>query len=653
MLFSRLITAALLVACGALLVRAQQPDLYELEEKAVRSVISRLGPSVVSIETVGGLEKVGKLLVGTGPTTGLVVSEDGYVLSSAFNFVSQPASILVGLPSGKRAAAKIVARDTSRMLVLLKVATDEKLQVPTVVPRAEMTVGQTAIALGHTFDGPTPNVSVGILSAKSRIWGKAIQTDAKISPSNYGGPLADLRGRVLGILVPLSPQGNDEVAGTEWYDSGIGFAVPLEDVMRHIEKLKKGENLSPGLLGINLKQGDMYSLPATIAAVQPNSPAAKAGIKAEDQIVEIDGTKIEQQAQLKHALGPRYAGDTVALVVLRGQQRVEAKIPLVEKLVPYQHPFVGILPMRERGSEKGVVVRFVYPKSPAEAAGIKAGDRIVSLDGKDVADPGTFEEQIAGLEKGVKVKLGVRRGSESLNLDVATAALPTAIPAALPAAHAEKSVAGVDRPAVGAVEIRLPEESNTCLAYVPESYHPDVPHGVVVWLHGPGGYEKDALLARWKDVCAKHDLILIAPASKDKAKWDPTEAPYIRKTIDDVIGKYNVDRSRIVVQGYQGGAALAYLVAFAQRDLIRGVAAVDSPLPQRAAAPANEPINRLAFYSAWSEKSQLADRIKGEMEKVSGALFPVTTKTFPEAARDLNAAELSELARWIDSLDRI
>jgi len=73
---------------------------------------------------------------------------------------------------------------------------------------------------------------VGILSATNRIWGKAVQTDAKISPGNYGGPLIDIRGNVIGILVPLSPQGQGEVAGAEWYDSGIGFAVPLNDMLR-------------------------------------------------------------------------------------------------------------------------------------------------------------------------------------------------------------------------------------------------------------------------------------------------------------------------------------------------------------------------------------------------------------------------------------
>jgi serine protease Do len=117
-----------------------------------------------------------------------------------------------------------------------------------------MQVGQWTIAVGRTFSPEEPNVSVGVMSALDRVWGKAIQTDAKISPNNYGGALVDIHGRVLGVLVPLSPQAQQEVAGAEWYDSGIGFAVPLVDVLDRLEPLKAGEDQHPGLLG-NLAGG--------------------------------------------------------------------------------------------------------------------------------------------------------------------------------------------------------------------------------------------------------------------------------------------------------------------------------------------------------------------------------------------------------------
>ena len=201
--------------------------MQQLEQRAIQAAAARVAPSVVKIETVGGLERVGNMLVNTGPTTGVIVSADGFIISSAFNFISRPSSILIGLPDGTRTPARLVATDRQRMLVLLKIDVEERLPVPEAVPESEIQVGQWAIALGRTFDAAQPNLSVGIVSGLNRIWGTAIQTDAKISPNNYGGALVDIRGRVLGILAPLSPESHEDVAGVEWYDSGIGFAVPL------------------------------------------------------------------------------------------------------------------------------------------------------------------------------------------------------------------------------------------------------------------------------------------------------------------------------------------------------------------------------------------------------------------------------------------
>src|SRR5262249_10134672 len=140
-------------------------DISLREEAAMKAAVARVAPSVVRIETLGGLETVNKLLVGTGPTTGLVVSSDGFIISSAFNFVQQPAQILVDLADGTRVPAQVVAHDHSRMLVLLKVPTAgldaaRQLPVPMVAPVAEMQVGQWAIAVGRVFDGGQPNISV-------------------------------------------------------------------------------------------------------------------------------------------------------------------------------------------------------------------------------------------------------------------------------------------------------------------------------------------------------------------------------------------------------------------------------------------------------------------------------------------------------------
>ena len=239
-----------------------------------------------------------------------------------------------------------------------------------------------------------PSISVGIVSAVHRVWGKAIQTDAKISPNNYGGPLVDIEGRVMGVLVPLSPMASDVLAGVEWYDSGIGFAVPLEDIDRVLPRLEKGEDLYGGLLGISMKGIDIYADPPILAAVEPNSPAYLAGLKPGDTVIEIDGRKIVRQAELRHRLGPHYAGDKVKLVVQRGNERLEKTVELAAKLLPYEHPFLGALPMRLAGGESGVTLRYVYPESPAAKAGLKPGDRITSWEGHPVKSLSDLFEQL-------------------------------------------------------------------------------------------------------------------------------------------------------------------------------------------------------------------------------------------------------------------
>ena len=156
------------------------------------------------------------------------------------------------------------------MIVLLKIEVDRPLPTPEIAPEAEMRVGQWCIGVGRTFQPDRPNMSVGILSATGRVWGKALQTDAAVSPNNYGGPLVDIRGRVLGVIVPLSPQSADEIAGYEWYDSGIGFAVPAEHIRKTLlPRLKKGHDLYPGLAGFTLKSRDLYTARPTIAACRP------------------------------------------------------------------------------------------------------------------------------------------------------------------------------------------------------------------------------------------------------------------------------------------------------------------------------------------------------------------------------------------------
>ncbi len=628
--------------------------LAELEEQAIRAAVERVAPSVVRIETVGGLQKIGELLLGTGPTTGLIVSADGYVVSSAFNFIQKPDSILVTLADGTRLPARLIATDHSRALVLLKVKAEQPLAVPEAVPSGDLRTGQWAVAVGRTFESDKPNVSVGIISALDRVWGRAIQTDAKISPANYGGPLIDISGRVLGVLVPLAPDATSQVAGVEWYDSGIGFAVPLDHVLKVLPKWSEGKDLRPGILGINLKGNDPYSQPAVIAACRVNSPAYEAHLQAGDTIVEINGKPVTRQAQLKQELNRFYAGDKVRLVVMRKDQRIEQEVELTDKLEPYEFPFLGIVPMRPlAGKPEGLVVRYVYPDSPAAKAGVLAGDKIVSLAKTEVKDAATAAERLRTLLPDAKVALELVREDKPLSLEIALGRLPSDVPGELPPAHAEAKPAEGERPAVGVVEIKIPEVKNECLAYVPADYNPNLAYGVVIWLHAPGGYKQEELLARWQDLCQKHDLILLAPKSADPTRWQPAEAKFVGQTLAEVLKTYQVDRTRVVVHGQEAGGSLSYLVAFADPDTIRGVAPVSAPMPQVAALPDNDPLHRLAFFIATASKGPFAPVVDAGVKRLREAKFPVTVKDLGEQPRYLNDEELGQLIRWIDSLDRL
>ena len=314
---------------------AHAADINEATETAMKAASAKVAPSVVKIETAGGLELIpegGKkggppgaggpgIRKGVGPTTGLLVDPDGYVVTSSFNFAHKPTNITVTVPGRPKRPAVEVATDQTRMLTLLKVRVEEGdnpvFPVPSAFPKKDVDIGLWALALGRTSDPETdhpPSMSIGIVSAVNRIWGKAIQTDAKTSPVNYGGPLVAIDGRVFGVIVPMSNRAEGEAAGVDVYDSGIGFAVPLEDVLAvlpRVKNLKKGEVLvlRRGLLGITPQGTDVYNAAPVIGAIQPDSAAARAGIQVGDKILDINGKKIPNYSTLQHVLGPMYEGD--------------------------------------------------------------------------------------------------------------------------------------------------------------------------------------------------------------------------------------------------------------------------------------------------------------------------------------------------------
>ena len=330
------VSAVVLLTIPLLMTTAvAAPPLAQQEQAAFKAAATAVADSIVQVQPFGGLDRVGQTRTGTGPGSAIIMSADGYLMSSAFLFASKPAAVLVTLPDGSRHDAALVATDYSRMLTLLKIdpaglkPDAAALVPPPTAPLDGARVGQWTLAVGKAFDPQVPNLSAGLLSAKNRIWGKALQTDCKTSPFNYGGPLIDLDGDVLGLITPLSMMGDDVMAGADWYDSGIGFAVPMDQVQAAFERLKSGSDLKRGTLGLAVKGKGPFA-ESIVAAVSPDGPAAQAGLQAGDQITAIDGMPVARQAEMQQALGPHYAGDTIAVVYRRGDAEQTAQVTLAE-----------------------------------------------------------------------------------------------------------------------------------------------------------------------------------------------------------------------------------------------------------------------------------------------------------------------------------
>ena len=302
-------------------------------EQVFADAVRRVQPSLVSVSVVW---KPGKERLrlsrgfpifrrGAGPFTGVVISSDGLIITSDFNVSSDAESVAVRLPNDTRVLqAEILGRDVSRGIQLLRVPAED-LVVPKFAGDDSVEVGRWALAcgVGESADAggsALPSLSVGIISATERIAGRAIQIDASTNPANYGGPLIDIEGHVVGIITPLTRAGSKE--GISYYDSGVGFAVPVSDILKQLPKLKTGKVIRPAFLGI---QFDTRYLAggAKVVKVLPGTSAEKAGIRAGDLIVQFNHETMHTSFKLLHAIGRCRVDDVVKFKVVREGKEME------------------------------------------------------------------------------------------------------------------------------------------------------------------------------------------------------------------------------------------------------------------------------------------------------------------------------------------
>lgn len=656
-------------------------NLGELEQQAFNAAAESVAECVVQIRTVGGLDQVNGQLLAQGPTTGLIVTSDGYIVSSAINFAQRPSSILVRLSDGEQHPAELIGRDANRMLVLLKISTERLLSTPEAAPLSQLRVGDWTVALGRTYDAGRVNISVGVVSALGRMQGRAVQTDANASAANYGGPLVDLYGRVIGILVPMSPQSAspgevDELAGVEYYDSGIAFAVPLEHVLSVLDRWIEERDLKRGLLGVGMTDGNPHTTEPRVTAVWPGSPASVAKWKPDDLIVSVDGKPVETQMQLRFALAPKYAGDAFSVILRRGKgddaDEIETRVILAAELPAYRHAFLGVLPERsappaddeagdgestdadsaEEGGAKatGIPLRAVWPGSPATDAGLLAGDRITKLGDDEIDSLSDAYDALGSRHPGDDMAIKVQRGEDELELNATLAEIPDMLPEFDGSPQPD---AGADEDAVELVEFKLPELPQTARFYAPAKN--GTPPGLLIWL-ATGDAAKDAAFAApWASICRRDGLVLLLAAPADAKGWTSDDMEFLGRLIPAAMRRFGADERRIVVAGEGKGGQLAYAVGFQARRWIRGIAVIDSPLPRTLKLPPNGPGDPLAVLSIESEGAPLAQLIRQDLEKVRDTGRPVTQILVGESPRadgGLDLAAQATLAAWIDALDR-
>ena len=386
--------------------------------------------------------------------SGVIINSEGYILTNN-HVVDKASEVKVMLLDKREYTAKIVGTDPQTDVAVLKI--DAK-DLPSLVlgDSAKSQIGDLCFAIGNPF-GVGQTVTMGIVSAKGRALGNQgsnggqlfedfIQTDAAINPGNSGGALINARGELIGINTAILTGGNS-MMGSEGGNIGIGFAVPVNMARQVMDQLVKNGKVTRGYIGaylqpINEKLAQQFGLKdergAIVAKVEPGKPADKAGIKAGDVIVGLNGQMFDDPNALTNMVVQQAPGSTVTLDAIRdgksmkfavtlGSRPTEGSLTGSNSNSPNQGEKAGgalqgvqvenLTPdiaqqLQLPASTKGVVVSSVDDSSPAAEAGLQQGDVIQSVDKQPINNEGDFNRLMG--KAGKSVLLLVNRGGRTV-----------------------------------------------------------------------------------------------------------------------------------------------------------------------------------------------------------------------------------------------
>jgi serine protease Do len=364
--------------------------------------------------------------------SGFIISADGYIVTN-HHVVAQADKVQISLrESEKTYDAEIVGTDEETDLALLKIEADRELPSLEFGDSGNLEPGQWVVAIGNPF-GLSHTVTAGIVSAKGRVIGAGpydnfIQTDASINPGNSGGPLLNLQGEVVGINSAIVAQGQ-----------GIGFAIPSNMAEDVISQLKKYQTVKRGWLGVTIQDVDQDTAQALglaepkgalVASVKEGDPADKAGIRAGDVILEVNGQAIESARDLTRIIGQMAPEEKARIVLWREGEKKEVTVEvgrrdkqLAQQGEEQEPSEAGVQGMRLRPIEpdearslglrspRGLVVTGIEQGSAAHRAGLRPGDVILQANGRTVSEVQEFKAVLEqAREKGVVLLLVNREG---------------------------------------------------------------------------------------------------------------------------------------------------------------------------------------------------------------------------------------------------
>lgn len=326
-------------------------------------VYARNVGSVVAISNQATTNYFGQVSETASTGSGFILTEDGYVVSN-YHVISGATTLTVILHDGTEYPATLVGGDENNDIALLKVDATG-LQAVTVGSSDALVVGDQVVAIGNPLGELTSTQTVGYISAKDRdittdgVTINMMQTDAAINPGNSGGPLFNMKGEVVGITTAKYSGTTGSGATIE----GIGFAIPIDDVLSMLSDLKEYGYVTGAYLGVSVRSMDAdvaasYGLPtgSQVASVERGSCSEKAGLQEKDIIVKLGEYTIEDNTDLLRALRKFKAGDTTTIVVWRAGAYVDISITLDEKPhaeTPATTPVPETTPTQPNGSVEG------------------------------------------------------------------------------------------------------------------------------------------------------------------------------------------------------------------------------------------------------------------------------------------------------------